>query len=350
MAKKKEKIILEKEYSREKTLAYTMMWDVSERKGYKDFLGYDLKNSLFVYDPKIKKTAIWHNPKASEHIASLVFAKTKNNKNFVKSITKRLDDNWKIFFSYLAKKKKIKTAAEFANYYQGIISWWSAMNTVYPLIENPDVFKEAGKIFFKYRESTQEYMDVMDQVIREFCQKVLGKRLEDLAGFLSFEEALDLAGGRMKKDEIKAIVGRKKGFSIYRNKIYPAYLLSSILKKNGFILNEANRKKYQEIKGTSAFRGIARGIVRIVVTKQEIGNFKKGEILVAEMTSPGYVPIMKIAAAIITDEGGITCHAAIIAREMKKPCVIGTKIATKVLRDGDFVEVDADKGIVRMIE
>jgi len=58
---------------------------------------------------------------------------------------------------------------------------------------------------------------------------------------------------------------------------------------------------------------------------------------------------MQRAAAFVTDEGGITCHAAIVAREMKKPCVIGTKIATKIFKDGDIVEVDADKGIVRKI-
>jgi pyruvate,water dikinase len=59
---------------------------------------------------------------------------------------------------------------------------------------------------------------------------------------------------------------------------------------------------------------------------------------------------MEKAAGFVTDEGGITCHAAIIAREMKKPCVIATKFATRVLKDGDLVEVDADNGVVRILE
>ena len=79
-------------------------------------------------------------------------------------------------------------------------------------------------------------------------------------------------------------------------------------------------------------------------------KFKNKEILVSSMTTPSMVPIMKKAAAFITDEGGITCHAAILAREMKKPCIIGTKVATKALKDGDLVEVDADKGMVRIIK
>ena len=69
-----------------------------------------------------------------------------------------------------------------------------------------------------------------------------------------------------------------------------------------------------------------------------------------EMTTPDFVPAMKKAAAIVTEQGGITSHAAIVSRELGVPCVIGTKIATRVLKDGDLVEVDANKGIVRKVE
>ena len=68
------------------------------------------------------------------------------------------------------------------------------------------------------------------------------------------------------------------------------------------------------------------------------------------MTTPDFVPAMRKAAAIITNEGGITCHAAIVSRELGKPCITGTKIASKVLKDGDMVEVDAEKGIVRIMK
>lgn len=67
------------------------------------------------------------------------------------------------------------------------------------------------------------------------------------------------------------------------------------------------------------------------------------------MTTPNMISIMKKAAAFVTDEGGVTCHAAIIAREINKPCIIGTKIATKVLKDGDIVVVDASNGIIKII-
>lgn len=77
---------------------------------------------------------------------------------------------------------------------------------------------------------------------------------------------------------------------------------------------------------------------------------KKGDILVSPMTTSAFMPAIKKATAIVTDEGGITCHAAIVSRELNTPCIIGTKIATQVLKDGDIVEVDANKGIVRLIK
>lgn len=103
------------------------------------------------------------------------------------------------------------------------------------------------------------------------------------------------------------------------------------------------------VKGTVAARGKVTGIVKKVFVKTDYEKVKDGDVLVTSMTSPDMVPIMKKAAAFITDEGGITCHAAIIAREMKKPCIIGTRIATQVLKDGDMVEVDADQGVVRIL-
>ncbi len=81
-----------------------------------------------------------------------------------------------------------------------------------------------------------------------------------------------------------------------------------------------------------------------------MNKVNKEDILVAPMTFPSFILAMEKASAFITDEGGILCHAAIVAREMNKPCIIGTKIATKVLRDGDLVEVDADKGVVKIIK
>lgn len=105
-----------------------------------------------------------------------------------------------------------------------------------------------------------------------------------------------------------------------------------------------------EFSGQIAFKGKVTGKVVLISKRDDMAKFKDGEIIVSPMTEPGYIPIMKKAIAFVTNEGGMLCHAAIVAREMKKPCIIGTKIATKVLKDGMMVEVDAERGIVKVLE
>jgi len=102
--------------------------------------------------------------------------------------------------------------------------------------------------------------------------------------------------------------------------------------------------------GQVAYKGTYTGKVSIVLTKEHANNFRKGDVLVASQTTPDFIHAIKKAGAIVADEGGIISHAAISAREFKIPCIIGTKFGTQVLKDGDLVEVDADKGIVRILK
>lgn len=105
----------------------------------------------------------------------------------------------------------------------------------------------------------------------------------------------------------------------------------------------------EEIRGNPAYPGVVRGKVRLILTAEDKNLVKEGEIIVAPVTTVDFLPIMKKAAAFVTDEGGITSHAAIVAREMRKPCIIGTRFASHVLKNGDMIEVDADTGVVRIV-
>ncbi|MDB5161142.1 MAG: hypothetical protein JWO96_522 [Candidatus Saccharibacteria bacterium] len=100
------------------------------------------------------------------------------------------------------------------------------------------------------------------------------------------------------------------------------------------------------VKGQVGSPGKAKGPVKIVQADNIDADFPDGAVLVCAVTTPDYVPLMQKAAAIITDQGGILSHAAIVARELKKPCIVGTGNATKVLKEGQIVSVDADKGTV----
>ena len=120
--------------------------------------------------------------------------------------------------------------------------------------------------------------------------------------------------------------------------------------RKDFIVDDDIREERRLIKGIIGFPGKVQGTVQIIHSRGAVKGFRKGNALVAITTNPEYILAMQEAVAFITNEGGITCHAAIIAREMKKPCIIGTKIATKVLKDGDLVEVDANRGVVKIIK
>ncbi|MDD3085595.1 MAG: phosphoenolpyruvate synthase [Candidatus ainarchaeum sp.] len=98
------------------------------------------------------------------------------------------------------------------------------------------------------------------------------------------------------------------------------------------------------LEGLPAAPGVITGIVRIVPEIDDIQRVEKGDILVTKMTSPSWVPVMKKASGIITNEGGVTCHAAIVSRELQIPCVVGTSNATKILKDGQEVTIDGFSG------
>ncbi len=116
------------------------------------------------------------------------------------------------------------------------------------------------------------------------------------------------------------------------------------------ILGEAEAGTVQDIRGLVANTGRAIGTAKVVMSSEDIGKVEDGDILVAVMTRPDYVPAMRKAAAIVTDEGGITSHTAIVSRELGVPCIIGTKIATKSFIDGDTLEVNANHNWVRKVE
>lgn len=128
------------------------------------------------------------------------------------------------------------------------------------------------------------------------------------------------------------------------------YLLQTrpvtVFYEKGVARIEVEGKAEPILRGLAASPGIATGTVRIVKDASEVQKVRKGDILVAKMTNPDYVVAMKRAAAVITDEGGQTSHAAIVSRELGVPCVVGTKKATEKLKDGDVVSVNASEGVV----
>ena len=214
-----------------------------------------------------------------------------------------------------------------------------------------NTIKKLSELRFELRKEGE----VLFYILLGILVKELGRRnnikVADLF-FYTYEELVDLLDQNIKvsttdiKERSKGyvLVSLNKGYKIYTGKIFRSCYKEIVL----------DPAKTKVIKGNVAMRGRARGRVRLILhnrrnIQKEVNSFKKGEILVTEMTRPDVVMACRKEAAIVTDEGGITSHAAIISRELKIPCIIATHNATQVLKTGDLVDVDADKGIVRKL-
>ena len=108
--------------------------------------------------------------------------------------------------------------------------------------------------------------------------------------------------------------------------------------------------KESNLKGQPAFKGVVKGKAVVVASTEDFHKIKHGEVLIAHTTTPEIVPFLKDIKAIVTEEGGILSHPAVISREMKVPCIIGVAGCTEAIKDSQLVEVDADKGVVNILD
>ena len=149
---------------------------------------------------------------------------------------------------------------------------------------------------------------------------------------------------------LKKWEARSQGYAYIGGMLVSPAEFQKTIEKKRYIIKEEKTENIQQISGVSAYNGNVKGKAKIILTRAQFQKLLPGDVLVASMTTPMYYSIMEKAAAFVTDEGGLLCHAAIVSREMKKPCIISTKIATKVLNDEDFIEVDADEGVIKILK
>lgn len=182
---------------------------------------------------------------------------------------------------------------------------------------------------------------------------------EEIASY-TFDEILGLIKNGTKQDR-KLLEERQKGFlRVYSGGASKTFIgdAAHIEIKDLLEFRQKEIETSSQVKGTIASfpnkeNPILRGKAFVITTAfgadDVIKDFKEEEILIATQTHPNIVPQMRMALAIVTDEGGITCHAAIVSRELHKPCIIGTRLATKIFKTGDMVELNLKDGTVRKI-
>jgi phosphoenolpyruvate synthase/pyruvate phosphate dikinase len=215
---------------------------------------------------------------------------------------------------------------------------------------------DLGKLKFKGREMLNSYIFENGALIN-FLRSIGNQFLNDEENtFYLFSNELDNLFNN-KKISNKTIEERKKYYScIFEKNKFQIFSPKESLAVWSTFSRIEESKKNSEIRGVIANKGIKRGkviIIPMLVDMEKIlkinSKMKKGNILVAESTTPELMPLCKKASAVVTDQGGMLSHAAIVSRELGIPCVIGTRIATQVLKDGDWVEVDAENGIIKIL-
>lgn len=198
--------------------------------------------------------------------------------------------------------------------------------------ERADAWRKEA--FFRiefYKEAARRFkLNILD---------VINLKNEEIFGLLENGQIGNLGDIRKRKLEHLVLIQNRR-LKIIVNKSEIAGIKGKYLTLNF---------SQKELKGFSAFKGKATGRARVVTDQKKLKEFKTGEVLVAHHTGPAYIFAMKESAAIVTDEGGITSHAAIVSREFRIPCVTATQMASKIIKTGDLIEVDANKGTVRIL-
>lgn len=327
-------------YTRDFPIILCQIWG----RRYQSFLGVEMKTTpQCIFHVKDGLVEAYRNiPDLHKEINSVFKeAISKDSKFFINFIFE--NSNKAKILQKIASKQNVtrltllKFCDDLCDLWQGI---YASLNIPLDKTMELNVQKQA----YKFRQETEQLEYLLFNYIFKSLKK-LYPNFGEYSKYISWEE--------LYSDVIPAkqvLEKRAQEQIIWKDKLISRSKFYRLQKELKFKLeNNTNKIKLSEIKGQIAFRGKIRGHVKKIFKVSEVKNLKKGEILVTYMTIPDFLPAMKRAGAFVTDEGGITCHASIIAREMKKPCIIGTKIATQVLKDGDLVVVDANNGIVKKL-
>lgn len=348
-------------------LAYDM-WVTEFQRQY----GWSISDNCFVWDGHI--TTMYRAPE--EHLKGLsIFIEKKltENPRFLKELAKKVYDDTKSGESYFKILNEInfeKISAEefhkqFTEFSKCIVE---LLPNILISIYFPQALESSPEKMAKYRDDVEALSRVRTQT--DYIVGPMGNKLCEIMGQAILANiGIDPSFGRfVSREEISYVLSNRAQVTAqYKNdlektlKERSVYFLAAggsvwqisieeYLTQKGWQLKKTDQN-VTELHGTVAYasRDVIIGTVRSVLNKRELDKVQQGDIIVAPMTTPEYAPIFSKVKAIITDEGGITCHAAIVAREMKIPAIIGTKNASKVLKDGMKVEFDTKKGTVKII-
>jgi len=322
-------------------LAMCECWDAGERimlpKKFKDLLYFD---PLFIYKPGQAVTVYYNFSDPKQSLTGVIIFLEKNLPWFLEQKEK---------FDETCEKIRLLIKNEFADY--RIIS--RMIGEIWPMIAianvlgSTEIYKVSQNlrdICIKIRVESDDVLHPALSCLSAAINEEIAKShtaLNDYGSFILLSEMIN--NNLPDKD---TLIKRSTGYLFHKGNLYSntdEYIRNNQIELSGF---DNEQSSNGPINGQTASGGIVSGNARIIMELADLNKIKEGDIIVTPMTTPEMTLALNLAAGIVTDEGGITCHAAIISRELHKPCIIGTKSATKMINDGDQITIDGDHGSV----
>jgi phosphohistidine swiveling domain-containing protein len=318
--------------------------------GLKTYIGKNLATNLLICEKKVSSNYIAKKvlDDYCKYIASLVIKNNKLATKWAEDTITTAENLFKVMAKL--KNKNDLTLANLlelkAKFYLHIPPHFSMKKVVDYLPEKLQEKLTPGLIAARLK--TENLFNVVDLSLRKYTKLIAKKTGHplNLIDFLTIDEIEQyLKNGKVPAK--KELISRSNGLAFFCQgenvELLTGNTYSDLQK---YLVSFAGN----ELKGTTAYKGLAKGIARIVLDPFKVKRFDKGDILITGMTRPEFLSLMKKASAFVTDAGGLLSHAAIVARELKKPCILATENASKVIKDGDLVKVDANRGIVRVLK
>ncbi|MEN9649534.1 MAG: hypothetical protein RL094_501 [Candidatus Parcubacteria bacterium] len=326
--------------SRERSLIYALVLSKGDRCELKQQFGIDV-TILVTGEGTTQKITTWYSADELKKVSTAVQEKVKNDPSFNASVKIQFDTCWQHLMTYVRKEKVITTPVEAYNLYETYWKWWSALSFT---LDASHISEDIQREYQSWRVEHEKYTEDIDALFIEYISTHMSQYAH-VAHLITPEELLHLDNEEYSAQLQEEIELRKHGYVLFNEEVYPAGKLESIIAEHNLILEQEEvPQDVDYLNGVIASKGRVTGKARIIKYKSELHTVQEGEILIAEATTPDYLTAIKKAAAIVTDEGGMMSHAAITCRELKKVCIVGTALATKVFKTGELVEVVAEEG------
>lgn len=326
-------------------------WGPEYYRSLKRVLGIGFRHTYFTHS---KGTVSFYVPRLElDALGKYLAARVAQNPSLVKKYSVRIRNNTDILTRIMKKFMHVipseKEYWTFRKYFDPHLAYHGFIKETVDYLPESILMKTLP--IFKNARVYSEHIYSLSETFFRSLAKMIGKKegYSDTSITCLTRSECEIYFATGKLPGAALLASRYKGGSLYFDRNSETFFDAKQTSLFEQARIRALTRELGHLQGVAAFPGRVKARCRILLNPADHAKLRTGEVLITGMTRPEFLPAIKRASAIVTDSGGILSHAAIIAREMQIPCVVGTQIATKVLHTGKRIEVDAEKGIVRIL-